>query len=222
MVHELSEIINFGFSSGVSREKVLSSITRMIEQELSGNGDYPRRLGDVLVPFFKNFPIESLDTVYGFRESLNLTVLLATEVDRDRDSSLASVSDTAFADWCKVSPDDRCTFAAAGCKLFTRHGRDSDADVVGIDSAAAHVLYLASDKKEVLNIFLTRFTPGSWSGSRAAIMRQRLSYIDELNPFRDTEVFSLIEKAKISFAQAIAREEEWEYQREREHTGSFE
>jgi hypothetical protein len=174
------------------------------------------------VPFFKNFPIESLDAVYGFKDSLNLTGLLATQFGRDRDSSIASVPDTAIAEWCKVSPDDRCTFAAAGCKLFAQHGRDLDADVVGIDSAAANVLYLASDRKEVLDILMSRFTPGSWSGSRAAIMRQRLSYIEELNPFRDAEISRVIEKAKMSFAQAIAREEEWEYQREKEDTGSFE
>jgi hypothetical protein len=222
MVRHIRDIVSFGFSGDVSHEKVAISITRMVEPELSGNADYPRRLGDVLVPFLKNFPNEALDAIYGFKESLNVRSLLATQLDSDRDSSLAAVPDTAFAEWCKISPDDRCPFAAAGCKLFTRRDQVLDAEVVGICRAAADILYLASDRKKVLNILLSRFVPSSWSGSRAAIMRQRLSYIDELNPFRDIEVFNLIEGAKISFAQAIAREEEWEYQREKDDTGSFE
>jgi hypothetical protein len=134
------------------------------------------------------------------------------------------VPEDALIEWCKVSTEDRWVFAAQTCKLFERpnHGESSDLAVIGISSAAKTLLALAPDKKMVFDTLISRFSPNSWSGSRAAIMRQRFAHLDELNPTGDQELALLIEEMKVRVSKHIESEEQCEQQRERSETGSFE
>lgn len=252
MAH-LEEIIEFGLSGNEVHEAASKALNRLFQQtqsnkhilprwlgkvllpfskafssvfqrEKSTKQIFPRRLGNILLPFFKICPIETLNAVYSQKGNSQLMRMLVIRLDRHGDTAIGAAPEAALIDWCKISPEDRCTFAAQGCKLFERptpHGPD-DEEAIGITSTARSVLAVATDKKKILEILVSRFSPNSWSGSRAAIMRQRFQLLEQLNPTDDMELRVLIEDIKIRLSEAILREEHWEQERERSETGSFE
>lgn len=94
-------------------------------------------------------------------------------------------------------------------------------NVLSISANAIAILEIAPDKKKVLEILVRRFSPSHWSGSRAAIMRQRLSLIDQLNPLDDPELSNLISAEKTTVrCNLIGRKMGTRI--ERRETGSFE
>ena len=224
LLHHLEHVIIFSLDSSEPHEAATKTLNRLIQQERAGKRIFPRRLGNVLLPFFKKCPIEALDSVYTKDEHTALMRMLTVRLDRHGDTAIGVVPEEALIEWCKVSPEDRCVFAAQTCKLFERPnpGESSDLAVIGISSAAKTLLALAPDKKVVLDTLVGRFSPNSCSGSRAAIMRQRFEHLDELNPTGDQELRLLIEEMKVRVSKHIESEEQREQDRERSETGSFE
>lgn len=182
------------------------------------------RCGDLHRPFFKENPIDALNGVYCNDEVSSMQRLLILQTSRNDETALADVPADAIIEWCKGSPVERCKFAAEGCKLFDyQNANDLNNDnVLSISANAIAILEIAPDKKKVLEILVRRFSPSHWSGSRAAIMRQRLSLIDQLNPLDDPELSNLISAEKKRLSDAISSEERWEQELERRETGSFE
>lgn len=223
-LHHLESVIKYSLDSIEPHEVATKTLNRLIQQERAGKRIFPRRLGNVLLPFFKKCPIEALDAVYTKDEHTALMRMLTVRLDRHGDTAIGVVPEEALIEWCKVSPEDRCVFAAQTCKLFERpnSGESSDIAVIGISSAAKTLLALAPDKKKVLETLASRFSPNSWSGSRAAIMRKRFEHLDELNPTGSPELASLIEEMKARVFRLIEREEQRERDDERSETGSFE
>lgn len=223
-VNHLKQIIEFALSGGNQHEAATKALTRLIQQEQAGKQIYPRRLGDIFLPFFKNCPSEALEAVYDKEKHTALMRMLTIRLDRNGETALGVIPEATLIDWCRNSPDDRCIFAAQMCKLFEMPQQDGlkKENDLGISRTAQAILALAPDKKKVLEIFLNRFTPRVWSGSRAAIMRQGLQLLDQLNPTYDLELAAQIEDTKTRFSKKIAIEEQREQERERSETGSFE
>lgn len=223
-LHHLERVIEFSLDSSKPREAAIKALNRLIQQERAGKRIFPRRLGNVLLPFFKKCPVETLDAVYTKGEHTALMHMLAIRLDRHGDTAIGVVPEASLIEWCQVSPEDRCVFAAQTCKLFERPnpGESSDVAVIGISNTAKILLAQAPDKKKVLETLASRFPPNSWSGSRAAIMRQRFEHLDELNPTGNPELTSLIEEMKARVFKLIESEEQQEQERERSETGSFE
>jgi hypothetical protein len=223
-VNHLKQIIEFALSGSDQHEAATKALTRLIQQEQTGKQIYPPRLGDIFLPFFKNCPSEALEAVYDKEKHTALMRMLTIQLDKNGETALGVIPEATLIDWCKNSPDDRCIFAAQTCTLFERPNQDGlkEEKVLGISRTAQGILALAPDKKKVLEIFLSRFTPSVWSGSRAAIMRQGLQLLDQLNPTDDLELAAQIEDTKTRFSREIAAEEQWEQEKERSKTGSFE
>lgn len=223
-LHHLERVIEFALDSREPHEAAAKTLSRLIQQERSGKRIFPRRLGNVLLPFFKKCPIQTLDAVYTKDEETGLTRMLTVRLDRHGDTAIGVVPEESLLEWCRVSPEDRCAFAAQTCKLFERpnSGEGSDEGVIGISSTATSLLILASDKKKVLDTLVSRFHPNSWSGSLAAIMRQRFQLLDDLNPSGDSELTQLIEEMKVRLMKLVESEARREQDRERSETASFE
>lgn len=223
-LHHLEQVIEFALDSSEPYETAAKTFTRLIQQERSGVRIFPRRLGSVLLPFSKKCPVETLNAIYNKDEATALVRMLTIRLDRHGDTAIGVVPEESLLEWCKVSPEDRCVFAAQTCKLFERPnpGKSSDEAVIGISSTARNLLALAPDKTKVLETLVRRFHPNSWSGSLAAIMRQRLQHLDQLNPTGDAELTPLIEEMKARFSKIIESEEQREQESERSETASFE
>lgn len=223
-LHHLEWIIEFALDCSEPHEVAAKTLNRLVQQERSGKRVFPTRLGNVLLPFFKKCPIQTLDAVYTKDEVTALKRMLGIRLDRHGDTAIGVVPEESLLEWCRVSPEDRCVFAAQTCKLFERPspGEGGDEAVIGISNTAANLLVLAPDKKKVLETLVSRFHPTSWSGSLATIMRQRFQHLDDLNPTGNPELTTLIAEMKAHLLKIVEREERWEQEQERSETGSFE
>jgi hypothetical protein len=220
----LEKLIEFALLGNDPCRITKQALTRLIKQEHAGKRIYSRHHGSLLRPFFKENPLDALDTVYSEDDKTMRLRLFPIQLDRHDETALSAVPPKALIDWCKDSPEDRCKYAAQGCKLYERENPDdsNNENVLSISTDARAILHIAPNKEEVLNILVGRFYPSVWSGSRAAILRQRASLLDQCNPTGDPELSELIKEANVRLSKDISEEEQWEQERERKDTGSFE
>jgi hypothetical protein len=223
-VHHLEFIVEFALNCSKPDPASTNAVKRMIQMERAHGRILPRRLGNFLVPFFKRFPIETLDAVYTMEEGNFLIRMLSPRIDRDGETAIGVVDEECLISWCRVSPKDRCVFVAHTCKLLEglSPSASSDATVTGISITAKNLLALAPDKKRVLDILVDRFSPNAWSGSLALILRNKLKYLDDLNPTSDPEITRLLEKKKVDFLELIEKEEAYDQRQESSRNTSFE
>lgn len=92
----------------------------------------------------------------------------------------------------------------------------------GWSPAAEKIIANAPEPAKVLGIFLDRFSPRSWSGSRADIMASRLPMIEKLSQHPRSEVVDWGKKIAPEFAQMIERERAHETRRDRSRDERFE
>ncbi len=219
--YHLEKVIEFALSGNDPYKITKLSIEHLLAQD---DFKFMMRCGDLLRPFFKENPIDALDGIYCNDEVSSMQRLLILQTSRNDETALADVPTDAVIEWCKDSPLERCKFAAEGCKLFDYQNTNdlNNDNVLSISADAIAVLDIAPDKKTVLETLVRRFSPSHWSGSRASIMRQRLSLIDQLNPLADPVLSVLIVEEKKRLSDAVLAEEKWEFDLERRETGSFE
>lgn len=202
-------VIEFALESSESYQAATKFLNQLIQEGCSVKGALSHHLDNILLPFFKKYPIQTLDALYSKSKGDAFMHLLTGGIDRHGDTAVRVVTKEFLLDWCKVSPKDRCLFAARVCKLFERpdSGQYGDEAIKGISNTATAILALAPDKKSVLQNLVNRFQPSSWSGSLAIILRQRFSYLDDLNPTDSPELTTLIAEMKAHFLGVIQDEE---------------
>ncbi len=224
LMHEVKEVIEYGFTDANSNLVAASALLRLVENERNSELPLPSRLGELLLPFFKICPIAALDACYfqdmhgSYHSALRM---LTVGLGRNQSYAVSAVPDSDLINWCNQSPTDRFLFAAQTCKLFDGLS-PHDENVTGIASSAVYVLWNAPAKKRVIDIFLERFSPSFWSGSRAAILRARLGFLDQLKSTEDAALNALIAEAKSRFSLVLNSEQAREESEERSQTGSFE
>ena len=106
-----------------------------------------------------------------------MRVVSKTDSDK-RETAAQRVPTDALIEWCEISPADRYVFAAETCRLFEKGSEDSKSKT--ISDVAVRILAAADDKARVLNIFIRRLRPKSWSGSLSAVLRERLPLLGKL------------------------------------------
>ena len=224
----LDRIIACGLSGTAPHVEASKALSSLIHSERSNAKIFPRRLGNILIPFFKRCPEEALNACYfqdsdgNYRSALRLvSVNHPYELG---DTAINAVPEDVLINWCKLSLDDRCTFAAQTCKLLEKSPSNglNDESVISIASTAKSILAHAPNKQKIMEIFLERCRPSQWSGSRSVILRQRLQLLDQFNPDNAKELGTLIEEAKTRFSKIIEGEEQEEQNWERSETASFE
>jgi hypothetical protein len=84
------------------------------------------------------------------------------------------------------------------------------------------MLRKAPDRLAILKNFISRFTPSSWIGSRAAIVESRLPLLDQLRELMDQSFSESIRDARAELVDEIARSRKWETERDSERDERFE
>ena len=225
LTYHLSEIIDFALDSAISEIEASELLSRFVNFERSRANGYAHRQGQLLAPFFQHFPKETLDSVFlkdddgGYWTSLRLVSEWSSEMQQE--TAIGKVPVNILIEWCEVSPSDRYLFAAQTCTLFKKTKLDDKENLVLSDNAK-HIFASAPDKKNIVEIFVSRFQPNGWSGSLADILRKRLPLLDELNLPGNSEIEQVINDAKVYFNNRIDIEEKREEDSERNRTGSFE
>lgn len=224
ITYHLAKIIKFALQSINPEKLAIKALNNLMECAIPSKNAFIPRVGQLLVPFLERCPHEALDIIYTIGDVPTLKRMLSLSLVRHSETAVYSVPEKALIKWCNVSPEDRFIFAANTCQLFDRDNPSdlSYESVTGISSTAKKIFAIAPDKKKVLEIFVSRLQPTSWSGSRAAIMRQRANFLDQFNPTNDIDLQALIEAEKEKLSDLINRIELHELEEERSASSTFE
>ena len=87
---------------------------------------------------------------------------------------------------------------------------------------ALHVLDRAPDRVAVLEQFVHRFRPTSWTGSLAAIIEERARLLTDLEEYPDPLVVEFIASEQNRLAQEIESERKWETKQDKARDECFE
>jgi hypothetical protein len=71
-------------------------------------------------------------------------------------------------------------------------------------------------------VFIERFQPMSWSGSRAALMEANARLLDSVAPYVPSGLMPFVSEAKVQLAQMVARERQRETEQDRARDERFE
>jgi len=130
-----------------------------------------------------------------------------------------SISSEALIAWCEGDRERRYQFAAS--IITFAHRPEASAQQDWSEQAKA-LLANASDPKSVLEVFIKRFRPMSWSGSRAALMEANGRLLDSLELPVLSSLSSFVAEAKAKLAEEVARERQWETKQDRVQDERFE
>ncbi|MGW5840000.1 hypothetical protein ACWFZ6_18505 [Methylorubrum extorquens] len=121
--------------------------------------------------------------------------------------------------WCNQNHETRYPLAASFV-TFARRTEESGPQVWSEQAKA--LLAHAPNPSSVLVVFVRRFRPRSGSGSLAARMEANARLLDSLEAEISASLMSIVVEAKTQLAHGIAREREWETQRDRTRDETFE
>lgn len=121
--------------------------------------------------------------------------------------------------WCATDPEARYPLAAS-IITFTG-GQDADGALLWSEQAKA-LLVGALDAKSVLVVFIERFRPTHWSGSRAALIEGNARLLDSPVLHTLSGVGPLLTEARAQLVQEVARARQWETEYDRRQDERFE
>ncbi|MBN9008502.1 MAG: hypothetical protein J0H40_24250 [Rhizobiales bacterium] len=189
-----------------------------------GLADYTFRMyahENLLTCLFKLQPRVALDA---FFPSSPVADELELDVDDfkgvgDRTSSpLDEVPTSVLLDWCDEAPEQRYPAIAKVVSFFTQ----KENEPVEWSPIALTILDRAPDPAVILQTFVGRFSPRSWSGSRAEIVEARAGLLDRLPAHHATAFAQTVASLKAELADDVAKTRKWENERDRERDERFE
>lgn len=178
----------------------------------------PWDIDDIVKSLSKACPRAVLDVMVENVESSRLRTVF-NEIRESRPDPFGSLSVEALTDWAQEKPDVR--FPALASVLRFSDATD-DSESRSWSPAAQRIISLAPDPAKALNIFMERFWPTSWGGSRAVIMASRLPLIQSLTTHERTEVSQWAKDALPKFEAYIEQERKSEATRDKERDERFE
>lgn len=140
------------------------------------------------------------------------------DVSDRRKNPLDLVPDKEILDWCAEDAASRYTVISRAISFF-RSGKDAPLEWTPL---AIALLKTAPDPLAVLKLFIARFGPRSWSGSRAAIMESRLSLLDDLGRINIPALADYAAQVRPQLVDQVAQERDWETKKDRERDERFE
>jgi hypothetical protein len=223
--HDMEVVLNFTLSYAVFSKSIACTLENLIDRGRTALRRSVRNRGRLLAPFFRYFPVEALDAVYVPDEQgqyYSALQLISDPYRENSETAIRKVPDEKLVEWCDKSPEDRYVFAAQACRLLSKQMNGSGAEEITISTTSIQILERAPNAKLVLEIFLDRFQPRSWSGRLADILQSRLPLLQKLNPKNDQNLQVEINIGYAEMEKKIAAWKKSDEDSERSRTGSFE
>ncbi len=178
-------------------------------------------LHDVISALAKAFPEAVLDILVE-RENHDdeLTARnIFSNMRENRSCLLQDIPEARLLAWASAKPQSRYVNLAQAVKFAD--GNDDD-NSRAFSATAEALIASAPDVVPVLSVFVDRFEPMSWSGSRAAILTSRMPLLQKLLGHTRPEVVAWARAAIPNFAAKIERERAWEASQSRSRDERFE
>ena len=206
---------------GKDGERAARDICLRFKAALANHSVYAFRFDQLVEGLFKAQPLVALDVFFGGPTENGEEVIEVNSFDDPSDrrkNPLDAVSDDEILEWCSQGGQQRYL---AMSQAITFYDAPKDAPL-GWSSIALKLLDTAPDPIPVLDVFIERFSPRMWSGSRAAIVESRLHLLDKFECHPNAAIAALVANKRPELQMEVARTREWETKHDRERDEKFE
>ena len=218
--YRLSELVN-ACLRGKAGEEPARKLCERFKAGVASYSVYAFRFDHLVASLFKTQPRVVLDVFFGGKTANDEHVVDVDAFDDlsdHRRNPLDAVPEEEILAWCAEGGQARY-LAIANAVSYLRQGKDTPP---GWTTVALRLLEVAPDPLGVLAIFVRRFSPRSWSGSRAAIMESRAHLLDDLAHHSNPSIAAFAVEKRPELLSNIAREREHETRYDRERDERFE
>lgn len=181
---------------------------------------YALECADFLSALAAAQPKAVLDAMFGGDEEQREAVIYHFDYIVDHRPNWAdAIPSNVLTAWCAEDPIVRYPLAAS---VVTFSRRADGNQPRGWSEHATALLAAAPNALSVLKVFIERFWPTSWSGSRAAIAEENSRLLDSNEVQALAEAREMVLQAKAELARAVIEERQRETKRDRDRDGRFE
>jgi len=205
---------------GPDADRVAAEVAARLRQAVGAYETYAFDNDDLLAALLSVQPISVLDALFEGGEREQRTGIQMFDYSPESRSNPADViSCQELIAWCNCNRETRYPLAAS----FVSFARRTEKSGPKVWSEQARALLAhAPDPKSVLTVFVNRFRPMSWSGSRAALMESNARLLDCLEMEILENLMPFVVEAKDQLVREIARARQSETEEDRARDERFE
>lgn len=165
-------------------------------------------------------PAAVLDALFAGNESEQRAVVDTFDFFDDHRGNPADAipCDTLIA-WCERDREHRYPLAAS---IITFACRPEASGLLAWSVQAKTLLARAPEPRIVLSVFIDRFRPMSWSGSRAAIIEANARLLDQLESLIPSNLMPFVSETKAQLTQEVVQRRQRETAQDQERDERFE
>ncbi|MBS4086654.1 MAG: hypothetical protein KKC24_18920 [Gammaproteobacteria bacterium] len=215
---QLSDIVKVSLTTSEDYSTAAEVSTRFLQaianHEISGF-DYD----DVLAALLECQPAAVLDSLFSDESLERVAISVFYRLGRHRKNPADRISCDAIVAWCERDRGRRYPLIAS---IVTFACCSEASDTLEWSEQAKSILTRAPDPRSVLEVFIKRFRPMSWSGSRASIMDANAQLLGSLELYIASDLMPFVSEAQVQLAQEVARARQRENEDDRVRDERFE
>jgi hypothetical protein len=216
--HVLGEIVR-SCLVGDQGDAVARDVCRKLRSAIAKYNTHAYYHGNLLRALCCVQPFAVLDEIVGVDEEDFSGKRFIDDISFVRGNPLNVLPAEIIVAWCEKDSSTRYPIAASAVTPFERIDHASPTRWT---NTALLLLDRAPDRVEVLKQFVCKFTPSSWSGSRAEIIEQNAKLLDLIDQYPDPVVRQFVTQEKNRFAVHIKQARELDDQMDRHTDERFE
>ncbi|MET4372489.1 hypothetical protein ABIA99_005195 [Bradyrhizobium sp. LB12.1] len=199
---------------------VAAEIAKRLKQAVADYEAYAFENDELLGALLGTQPTAVLDALFeGDEQQQSRGASVFDYLNDHRKNPADEIACAALVAWCDAAPKTRYDLAAS---IVSFSSRANEAELLVWTEHARALLSGAADPRSVLAVFLQRFRPTSWSGSRAVLMEANARLLDGLPIELSEELALFLNDAKDRLAREVAAERERETKHDQERDERFE
>tara|TARA_R110002096_G_scaffold326134_1_gene520035 strand:- start:17980 stop:21780 length:3801 start_codon:yes stop_codon:yes gene_type:complete len=176
-------------------------------------------LNSLLKGIIKSRPLIILDELLDHYSNDQRYLLRSFTNDIEESASILSeIDDKTILDWCSKKPLTRYELIASVIIPFKSDPQNN----LQWTELAKEILSLCPSKEVVLNEYSVSLRPSSWTGSRSSILELRVSLIEELVQYSNSDISEWAINELAKFNTEIQANQKWETERSRIDEYGFE
>lgn len=217
--HQLAGIVK-ACIVGEDARQIAAEVAERLRLALAARVTHSYDNDDLLRELLELQPIPVLDALFAGDEREQKRMVIALERFGDhRRNPADAISCEALITWCEGDRDHHYPLAAS---IITFARREETASSLVWSEQAKMLLANAPDPARVLEVFIKRFRPMSWSGSLAALIEANAKLLDSLESLLPPALMPLVADAKVRLARHVADERQRELEWDRARDERFE
>lgn len=200
--HAISSAIRIGFHQP-EHEVLARAFCVTLLGAVSGWKVHAWEFPDTIASLTKTFPSVVLDILLEQAAVGSAGPQVLHDLMRRGTNPFRDIPEETWMQWAAIKPETRHELLA---RVIPFSGASDDDAATHWSPSALRLIEIAPAPVVVLNAFLRRFSPGSWSGSLAAILATRLPLIEGLRQHPNAGIAAWASEEATVFTAQIERE----------------